>query len=182
MTITMTVDQFPQMPESGDASGPARQHAPSRGIDLRNAGIIFTAIAVALGGIFGIVELSSRRADKAIEVVHDQLDSVKYRVDTLHLSHQELVQRVARLETSVDQRFEKLETKMEKRFEQMDKRFEQMDKKFERLDEKLDRMDERFDRMDEKFERMTDALLLLVGKKSTPANTPAATTRESRSR
>ncbi len=189
---TMTADQFRDFPAPDHAH--ARTQHPGRprtGTErLQDAGIIFGGITVALAGIFGILELSSRNAS-------DGTNAIITRLETLQYSQVELNDRIARLETGFDQRFNKvddrldkiderfegLETKMDERFQKVDERFERLETKFNerfvkleaKFDRKFERIDERFERTDEKYDRMSDILLQYVEQKIAPANAAVKT-------
>nr|WP_315597215.1 hypothetical protein [uncultured Cupriavidus sp.] len=204
---TMTADQFRDFPEPDHSHARTRQTGRARtGTErLQDAGIIFGGIAVALAGIFGILELSARNASQGTNAIISRLDTLQY-------SQVELNDRVARLEASVDQRlgkgddrsearfdkiderFVRLETKFDERFQKVDERFVKLETKFDerfvrletKFDERFQKVDERFarletkfdkqfERMDEKFERMTDVLLQLIGQKVVPGNTAVKT-------
>ncbi|RZT42013.1 hypothetical protein [Cupriavidus agavae] len=136
---------------------------------FRTAATIFGGVAVSLAGIFGILELSSRHTDKTTE-------AIILRLDSLQSSQHDMGERISRLETRTDARFERLEDKFEQidqkfalidrkfeaidwKFEAVDRKFEQMDRRFEQTDRKIDRLDGKIDRLDGKIDRMIDLLL-----------------------
>ncbi|PLP97811.1 hypothetical protein [Cupriavidus pauculus] len=172
MSIAMTADQFSDHPGSGHA-GPAPQHRAKPHHDWRIAATIFTAVFIALGGIFAILEYSGRQSDKTNENIYYRFDAVDERLGVMDRQFQAadkrfdgVDRRIDRLEAKVDEGF----AKVDQRFEKVDERFDKMDERFNKLearfDRKFDQIEKNFDQINENFAQVTDVLQTLVEQKA----------------
>ena len=180
MSITMSADQLSSLPDGADLARARQQRCPPRH-DWRMGATIFTAVFVALGGIFAILEYSGRQSDKATENIYYRFDMVDERLGVMDRQFQAtdkrfdgIDRRIDRVEMKVDEGFAKVDQRLEKmdeRFDKMDERFNNLevglDRKFDQINRKFDHIDRKFDQIDGKIGQIADVLHLLVEQKET---------------
>lgn len=203
MPITMTADQFSNLPDSDSATA-SRQGpygAPSH--DWRIVATVFTAVFIALGGIFGILEYSGRQTDKSNEniyyrfsMVDERLDGVDKRLDGVDKRLDGVDKRLDGMDKRfdgldrridlMDHRIERLETRVDEGFAKVDERFAKVDERFDRLEAKVDRKFEQIDRnfiqVHESLAQMTGVLQTLVEQKAASGAAASGQTRGNRAR
>ena len=182
MPITMTADQFSNLPESADATRPGRGRHGTPRHDWRIAATIFTAVFIALGGIFAILEYSSRKTDKANENIYHRFGMADERLGGMDKRFDGLDRRI----DGMDRRIERLETRVDEGFARVDERFAKVDERFDRLEAKVDRKFEQIDRnftqVHESLAQMSGVLQTLVEQNATSGATASGQTRGNRSR
>ncbi|MCA3189683.1 MULTISPECIES: ABC transporter C-terminal domain-containing protein [unclassified Cupriavidus] len=182
MPITMTADQLSNLPESVDPTAPRRQPNGAPSHDWRIVATIFTAVFIALGGIFAILEYAGRQTDKTNENIYYRFGMVDERLDVMDKRFDGLDRRI----DGMDQRIERLETKVDEGFARIDARFAKVDERFDRLEAKVDRKFEQIDRnfaqVHESLAQMSGALQTLVEQKAISGTAAAGQTRGNRAR
>ncbi|KAI3589448.1 hypothetical protein D9X30_5031 [Cupriavidus sp. U2] len=177
MSITMSADQLSSLPDAADPTR-ARQHRHPPRHDWRMAATIFTAVFVALGGIFAILDYSGRQSDKTTDNIYYRFDMVDERLGVMDRQSQAtdkrfdgIDRRIDRLEVKVDEGF----AKVDRRLDKMDERFNNLEvglgRKFDQIDRKFTQIDQRFDQIDGKIGQIADVLHLLVEQKATSGAT-----------
>jgi len=84
----------------------------------------------------------------------------------LHLLHvsqhtvtrEDLKDDIFKVETSLNQKFESLESSIDKRFAQVDKKFGQVDRRFEQVDKRFEQIDRRFEQIDRRFDKVDNEI------------------------
>ncbi|WP_066735255.1 hypothetical protein [Cupriavidus sp. D384] len=156
MPITMKADRFSSLPEPADPDhAQPQRHAPRH--DWRIAATIFTAVFVALGGVFAILEYSARRTDKTNENIYYRFNMLDERLGVMNRQFQAADSRFERIDRrfdGIDHRIERLEVKVDQGFARVDERFAKVDERFGKVDERLARVDDRLARVDDRFDKL----------------------------
>lgn len=139
------------------------------------AATIFTAVFVALGGIFAILEHSGRQSDKSNQNIYYRFDTVDERLGVVGRQFPAVDKRL----DGVDRRIDRLEAKVDTGFTKVDQRLEKVEERFDRIEATLDR---KFDQIDRKVGQMTDVLHSLVGQNATSGARTSAQERSARTR
>lgn len=178
MPITMPADAYPELPDAGRPPNTRDCHSPARHYDWRNAATVFGAVIVSLGGIFAILEYSTRHTDKThanIDYRFDMVDERFKTVDERFKTVDERFNAVDRQFALVDRQLQDIGTRLDK----MDQRFDKMDERFDRTDQRFDKMEAKFDR---KFDRLTEVLQSLVEQKPAPGDSLSGAATNNRAR
>ncbi|MGY8526465.1 hypothetical protein [Paracidovorax citrulli] len=117
---------------------------------VKSAGALFSAVAVTLGGLFGILAL---HRDNTGDVIRAEIRPILVRLDSLE-----------KRQDAADQRFDRIEAKLDKQSEQFDAKLE---KQGQQIDAKLAKLgahiEHKLDKQSEQIAALTTVVARLAG-------------------